>query len=85
MNVKMVRKVLITASFQSRVHFLRDQGKWRRSPTSGEIGDLLSQRGNRAFRGRIKPLASTTDYHQNKRFFAARNLNGFTPLALTTL
>lgn len=51
----------------------------------GEIGDLLSQRGNRAFRGRIKPLVSTTDYHQNKRFFAARNLNGFTLLTLTTL
>ena len=68
--MKLVRKVTILGMFADECAL---------SARPGEIGDLLSQRGNRAFRGRVKSLVSTIDYHQNKRFFAARNLNGFTP------
>src|SRR5699024_4981826 len=85
MNVKLVRKVLITASFQSRVHFLRDQGKQLRSPTSGKSATFYASGAIELSGGRIQPLASTSDYHQNKRVFPPRNLNDVTLLTLTAL
>ena len=51
MNVKLIRRVNMLDMFADECALSARPGETAKVADLGEIGDLLSQRGNRAFRG----------------------------------